>query len=186
MAETNMPYGDDFAFCRSYLTNGEYILWQGKPEKKSVFSAYDIFLIPFSILWCGFAFFWEISVIQNGVYMFAIFGIPFVCLGVYFVFGRFFLASYLRKNTAYVITNKKIIRKRGKKIDMLGAINIPPMYVDVRKNGNGNIRFGQEMYFSRGWNNTNTMNMFGYSNMFMLENIPDVLKVQQIINNMEK
>ena len=175
---------DDFNFCRPHLVNGEYILWQGKPEKGNVITSADIFLIPFSLLWCGFAFFWEIMVIANGApFFFALFGLPFICIGLYLVVGRFFWTAYIRKRTAYVITNKKIIRLRGQKIDILDGKTLPSIQVVVYKNGNGTIQFGQEpFYYGRRYRR-------GFSNsemgVFSLENIANVVQVQEIIGNME-
>lgn len=186
MEYSNDIYGDDFNFCRPYLVNGEYILWKGKPEKKNIFTSADVFMIPFSILWCGFALFWEITAIMSDApFFFAIFGIPFIIVGLYLVFGRFIHAAYKRKRTAYVITNKKIIRRQGKKIDMLDGKTMPPMYVDIHKDGNGTIRFGQDVVYHNGWNRT-SVNRVGYGSAFMIENIPDVVQVQEIINGMEK
>lgn len=186
MCESNLNYGDEFDFCRPYLVNGEYVMWQGKPQKRRKITAADIYMFVFSLFWCGFAFFWEITAISNGAPLFfCLFGLLFMCVGLYLVFGRFIHISYLRKHTAYVITNKKIIRKRGKKIDMLDGRAMPPMFVDINENGNGTIKFGQETVYHRGYGRT-TVNNSGYSSVFALENIPDVIQVQQIINNIER
>lgn len=68
---------------RPHLENGENILWTGKPKSGVVYRQADIFLIPCSILWCGFAIFWVIIASQAGI--FALFGIPFVIIGLIFV-----------------------------------------------------------------------------------------------------
>lgn len=177
-----MNYTDEFGFCRPYITPGESILWKGRPGKGHLFTGHDIFMIPFSIMWCGFAIFWEASVLTTPApFFFKLWGIPFVCVGLYLVFGRFIWTAFIRKRTAYVITNKKIIRLRGNKIDILDGNNMPPVHVSAYKDGSGTIRFGQLDYYGRRRNNSFDPN----SGLFVLENIPDVAKVQQLIHNME-
>ena len=167
---------DDYSFARPYLAPGETILWRGKPEKGHLLGPQDVFMIPFSILWCGFAIFWFISALQAG--FFALFGVPFVCVGLYITVGRFIHTAMIRKKTAYVITTGKIIRKHGNRFDMLDAKTMPPIHVTARTDGTGTIRFGHSVYY-RG-----RRSIDGYDhNVFTLDNIPDVARVQQILHS---
>jgi len=76
------------------LGKGEELLWTGQPKSGVYLEARDAIMVPFSLLWCGFAIFWEGSVlVQNAPLIFKLWGIPFVCIGLYMVVGRFFLAS---------------------------------------------------------------------------------------------
>lgn len=181
-----MEYENDYNFCKPYLATGEYVLWRGKPGKGKLLNSSDIFMIPFSLYWCGFAFFWEWNVIQNGIDLFTlpftIFGIPMVCLGLYMVIGRFFHKAWLRKRTNYVITNMKIIRKRNKKVDVLMGANMPQFTMTAYRNGNGSIYFGNKGF---------QMKFIGYSsfvdkNRFSIENVPEVIRVQQILTQISK
>ena len=174
---------NDYSFATPYIAPGETILWRGRPEPGHLFGSQDILLIPFSIFWCGFAIFWEVSAILSGApFFFALWGIPFVCMGLYLVFGRFFHIAWLRKNTFYVITNQKVLRKRGKKIDMLEARTMPSIHVTAHTDGRGTIRFG-EMVYHRGRRNSS----WGPDNsQFMLDNIPDVARVQQILHTIAR
>ena len=89
---------DEFDFCKRMLTQGEYVIWKGKPEKGRLFSRNDIVMIPFSLVWCGFAVFWFVSALSMGAPIpFAMFGIPFICVGLYLVFGRFIHTAHRRK-----------------------------------------------------------------------------------------
>lgn len=178
-----MEYTDEYSFARPYLTAGEAVLWKGKPGTGHLFTYQDVYLIPFSIFWCGFAVFWEASVLASGApFFFSIWGIPFVCVGLYMVFGRFLWTAFIRRRTAYVITTKKIIRARGNKIDMLDGRTMPPIHVTAYRDGSGTIRFGQTYYHYRRSYNSFSPN----AGVFTLENIPDVAKVQQLIGTMER
>ena len=71
------------------------------------FTPADAFLIPFSIFWCGFAIFWEAGVASSGASLFVVWGIPFIAVGLYLVFGRFIYKHYRKKRTTYWITNAR-------------------------------------------------------------------------------
>src|SRR5215208_2118092 len=98
---------------RDTLSKDEKILWTGRPKTGIVFRSTDFFLIPFSLLWFGFAIFWEYNVLKMGVSFFALFGLPFILMGLYISVGRFFLDAIKRKNTIYGITDNRIIIKSG-------------------------------------------------------------------------
>ncbi len=163
---------------RPYLFGDEYVLWQGKPGKGRLFSAADAFLLPFSLFWCAFAFFWEFTAISSGAPpFFALFGLPFILVGVYLLFGRFLYTAILRKKTFYAITNKRILCKRGNKIDLLEGKDLPPMEITLYKDGFGTITFGEDTYhYHRG-------KRYHTPPLLALENIPDVANVQQIISS---
>ena len=175
---------DEYSFAKPYITPGEAILWRGKPGKGHLLTGQDIFMIPFSIIWCGFAIFWESLVIFGDAPIFmALWGIPFVCVGLYMVFGRFIWTAFLRKRTAYVITNKKIIRARGSRIDMIHGNSLPPMHTRAFRDGSGTISFGQHYTYTT---RTSFERSYSAAGFFALENIPDVARVQQYIDQMER
>lgn len=173
---------DEYAFARPYLAPGETILWRGKPAMGHLFGPQDLFLIPFSIFWCGFAVFWTVTALSNAPFPFGLFGIPFVCVGLYITVGRFIHVSWLRKRTAYIITTQKILRRRGDRIDMLDAKTMPSVYVSARTDGTGTIRFGEAVYVHRGRSRYRTT--WGPNDaLFSLQNIPDVARVQQLLHS---
>ena len=97
-----------------HLLPNEKIIWVGKPKKGILFSSKDTVFIPFSIVWGGFAIFWEAMVITMGApLMFPIFGIPFILVGLYLMIGRFFVDAKKRANTLYAVTSERIIIQTG-------------------------------------------------------------------------
>ena len=182
-----MTYEDDYSFARVHMLPDEFILWKGKPSPKRPLSINELYLIPSSLLWFGVAAFWEVSAIILGApYFFLIFGAVFVCIGLYLVFGRFLYATIMRKRTYYIITNKKIIRLRGKRVDMLTTSTMPPAHTIIHKNGNGTIQFGMpDPILARNYRNIYASTGLE-TGVFSLENIADIAQVQQAIDSMEK
>ena len=59
---TTSPSRDVF---ESGLRPGERVLWQGQPDVRAYSLRGAWFLIPFSLMWGGFAIFWEVTVIRT-------------------------------------------------------------------------------------------------------------------------
>ena len=131
----------------SQLQSGEQLIWSGKPPTGVRFRFSDIFLIPFSLFWGGFAFFWEYIVIKSGFIPFIIVGLPFVVTGLYLIVGRFFVDSWRRKQTYYGLTNERVIIVSGiagKKIRSLSLRTLTDISLSEKSNGAGTITFGSD------------------------------------------
>jgi hypothetical protein len=110
---------DSLAAIRPELTSGETVLWAGRPSPGVVFhKSVNEFLVPFSMLWGGFAIAWEIAAIWSlhsqpthvGQSVFMILsGIPFVVMGQYMIWGRFLHAARKKRSTYYAVTNRRVI-----------------------------------------------------------------------------
>lgn len=172
-----MYYEDSYQFCRPYIIAGESILWKGKPEKGNLFTSKELVLLPFSLMICGFSLFWESLAIQTGQLFPVIWGLPIVAIGIYMLIGRYIHAAFLRNKTFYVITNKKLIIKKGNKINMYHSCDLPPMEVEIHKNGNGTILFYEDVYTRKGRRR---------NNYIALENLKDIASAQNAISMMDK
>lgn len=145
---------------RRYLRPGEGLTWTGRPKQGLMFTAQDIFLIPFSLMWCGFAIFWESAVLGFGVLgggrgegggipvFMAFWGVPFVLVGLYFVFGRFVTDAWVRSNTVYGLTGERALLLRR----VFGETLLSsPLEAETRikrhGDGSGTLEFGASLPF---------------------------------------
>lgn len=138
------------------LEAGETLLWAGRPRQGVVLRPSDGFLIPFSLLWGGFAIFWELGALgmffagdSNAPdpirFVFPIFGLPFVFVGLYFIAGRFFLDARIRANTVYGLTDRRAIIVSGlwaRQTNSLPLKRLSDVSVIERADRSGTIALG--------------------------------------------
>jgi hypothetical protein len=131
---------------RAELRSGEKLLWAGKPRSGLVLRPLDAFLIPFSLMWCGFVVFWEVMVIAHGAPLFfALWGIPFVLMGIFVVVGRFVVDAKQRQHTYYGLTTETVIIVSGlvrRTVKSLALRGLADTSLTERRNGSGDIEFG--------------------------------------------
>jgi len=128
------------------LSSGERLVWTGQPKGGLRLRPSDAFVIPFSLLWCGFAIFWEVSVISKSApFFFRLWGVPFVFVGLYIVFGRFIVDARVRERTFYGLTNERIILISGlfgRRTKSLNLRTLSDISLTERSDGSGTITFG--------------------------------------------
>ncbi|MCW6510666.1 PH domain-containing protein [Lichenifustis flavocetrariae] len=139
-----------------YLLRGEEVVWWGRPRQGLLLTPRDALLIPFSLLWGGFAIFWETMVLRTEAPGFmALWGLPFVLVGLFLIFGRFFLDSWLRARIYYAVTKQRILIARSGPWPSFKALHLdrlPEVTLNEERAGRGTIRFGSS---TRGWNSWN-------------------------------
>jgi len=148
---------------RQSLDSNERLLWCGQPQKGIRLRTHDFFLIPFSLFWAGFAFVWEavaiFGVAQSSApiairFLFPIFGIPFVIVGLYLLIGRFFVDAYVRERTIYGVTNERVIIIAGLfslETKSLQLRTLTDVTLTEKNNGLGTIGFGLGTLVSGGY-----------------------------------
>lgn len=128
------------------LAADEKLLWVGKLKTGILLRKSDAFLIPFSILWAGFALSWESGVLISGApFFFKLWGIPFVFVGLYMVIGRFFIDAKKRANTVYGLTKERILIKSGvfnKEIKSINLRTISDITFSQKADNSGTINLG--------------------------------------------
>jgi hypothetical protein len=138
------------------LNSGERILWSGQPSRSVIFGPQDKVMIPFSLIWGGFAMFWEASVL--GMYgspvnrshgpaswFMALWGVPFVLLGQYIIWGRFFHALWKKRRLVYAVTDRRVLTVSlagNRKVNSAFLQQLPAINKTVRSNGIGTLSFG--------------------------------------------
>jgi hypothetical protein len=132
----------------SQLGREERLLWSGQPRQGLILRSNDALLIPFSLLWGGFAFFWEYSVANsNAPILFRLWGIPFVVAGLYLIVGRFFADAKLRSNTFYGLTTERIVIVSGfisRTTKSLQLRTLSDVSLAESTGGRGTITFGPQ------------------------------------------
>jgi len=137
---------------RGEIGPGEHALWWGRPRQGVVLRGSDVFTIPFSLMWCGFAIFWEMSVASSGTApgFFVLWGIPFVAVGLYMVIGRFFVEAMQRSKTYYALTSDRVLIVSGvisRTIKSLSLNTLSDVTLTEGRGGNGSITFGPQSPF---------------------------------------
>ena len=143
-------------FSRELLP-GERIEWTGRPNPAVMFHQEDWLMIPFSLLWGGFAIFWLLG--ASGIwriwtnapgrtfqYFGLIWGTPFVLAGQYMIWGRFVYRRWKKQRTYYALTNRRAVivegGLRGRASSSAYFENLPMVEKRVRTDGIGSISFG--------------------------------------------
>lgn len=85
------------------MGEGEDVLWSGGPEPRKILGRADIFLLPFSIVWCGFIIF---VCIKNQI---GYGDIPFVLFGLYVTVGRIYYRRFRNSRTLYAVTSSRAL-----------------------------------------------------------------------------
>jgi hypothetical protein len=133
------------------LLRDEEILWYGKPDPQALFSRADFALIPFSILWAGFAFvacgvLLAIAILDSPV---ALLGViiagPMALMGFYITIGRFLYKKWWKRRTHYAVTSQRLLSLTfsfGRQLDAAFIDRLTGVTRDIARDGRGTLWFG--------------------------------------------
>ncbi len=175
---------------RDELNPGERIIWSGQPQQGLMLRPSDALMIPFSLLWGGFALFWEFSVVSGGApFFFMLWGVPFVLVGLYMIVGRFFFDRAQRSKTYYALTNEQVIIISGvfnQNTQTLDIKKLPELNISAKRDGRGTITFGASPPFSWMRSGVGFPNMGRYYAAPSFEMIEDAKNVYQQIKRLQR
>jgi len=174
------------------LMTGETLLWTGRPNFGVVFHSDDLYLIPFSLLWGGFAIFWEAGVLgywgnttkggTPSTFM-TLWGIPFILAGQYFIWGRFLYDAWLKRRTYYAVTNRRVLVVQegwNRKTSWMYISSIPT--VEREGSMTGTLWFGPKypVFAGRG-QKTRGMSRFSIGDVPVFADIDDLESVYRTV-----
>jgi hypothetical protein len=152
---------------QSELSSGESLLWSSQPQQKVIFHQQDWFAIPFSLMWGGFAVFWECGVtglwgssknVHWAPSFLVLWGVPFVLFGQYMIWGRFLYAAWKKTRTYYGVTNKRVLvlnAGSSRRVTDAYFSSIDSVSLITRSDGIGTIEFAPEPGAQSAWSFSN-------------------------------
>lgn len=171
----------------AFLDPDERIVWEGQPASDTfLLRPEDSKLIPFSLLWGGFALFWNVSVWSQGAPLFfQIFGLPFLVVGIYITIGRFFHDALRRRRTRYALSTRRALIATDANG---GSIRTLPLQaenpLELKPGRNGSITIGPKT------SGVNTQATWGFGSgaqgNFTFEFLPNPDQVYQTIRQLQR
>lgn len=123
------------------------LLWIGRPASGIRFRRSDAFYVPFSLMWGGFAIFWEMMAVSSGGPLFMkLWGLPFVAVGLYMIVGRFIFDASRRSQTWYGVTSDSALILRqglGGGLERLYLPAVQKINLELSQSGTGTVTFGE-------------------------------------------
>lgn len=179
------------------MTSGERVYWAGMPNPRVIFHTDDWAAIPFTLIWTGFFVFWEANALgiwgsaprRGGSNLFMVlWGIPFLIIGNYMVWGRFLVDAWLKRRTYYAVTNRRIlILQEGwnRKTNWMYLEAIPT--IEREGTMRGTLWFGKKypVIAGRG-QRKRSMSRFDVGDIPVFADIDDVDGVQRLVQELRE
>ena len=162
-------------FFQPLLQPGEIVLWHGAPGPGRL-KSYGQVPIGFSVFWLGFSLLWEIIALYNGIIVMALFGLPFILVGLSVSFGGPIRNAKLKGRIFYAVTDQRLLIQEGDDISSFTADMLPSWQLRMNKNGTGSIFFEESYYSGRTGHQ--------YHCLCSLENLTDVDRAQKALTTM--
>ncbi len=179
------------------MWSGESVHWAGMPNPKIIFHSDDWAAIPSTLIWTGFFVFWEGNALgywgrasrpsRNDLFN-TLWGIPFLIVGNYMVWGRFLHDAWLKRRTYYAVTNRRVLIlqeswKRRTNWTYLEAIPA----IEREGDATGTLWFGKKYPVIAGRRQkTRSMSRFEVSGIPVFADIDEVDGVQRLVQELRE
>lgn len=131
-----------------YIARDERILWTGKPAWHFPWAQLDGLavagpLIMLLFIWCAAQmpaeeFHFAIVIAVWGV-------VAAICLvPLWLMFSAFVYRPWLIRHTEYIVTDRRVLRRRGRIVDGMAFLSMPEPKLERCKSGRGTIRFAHQ------------------------------------------
>jgi len=170
---------------RAHLSPGEALLWSGRPRQGVIFRYSDLFVIPFSLLWGGFAIHWAYGAYRSGApALILLVGGVFVLVGLYIIVGRFVVDTLTRRHTCYGLTDDRVLIVTDfptTKTKSMGLLTLTNVTFSSKPDKSGSIAFDShhpmaEMVSGMHWPGTGE---YHDTHFEMIENVKSVYDTLQ-------
>ena len=176
-----------------YLDPGEHLLWTGAPatglrfpRRSIATSLASLFLLGFAVLWTAGAGvgLWsgawraESGFLRVFAIAFPLFGLPFIAVGLYGVFGHYMTDARRRARTRYALTNRRALIAEDGRQRLLRSWPIKgDTIIDFHPGPEAFIRFATEVQVDSEGDKTHTRIGF--------DRIPDGDAVMRLIRQIQ-
>jgi hypothetical protein len=153
------------------------------PNPNMIFHSDDWVAIPFSLLWTGFIVFWETSAANQHSTFMTLWGIPFLIVGNYMVWGRFLVDAWLKRRTYYAVTGQRVLILQNAWRDKFSTTYLT-LIPTIRQEGTdrGTLWFGPKLPILGGkGQRKRNMSRFWMDDVPIFADIDDVESVRRLI-----
>jgi hypothetical protein len=173
------------------LLTGERVIWIGGPDPRRIFTAADLIIIPFTLIWCTILIFVFVTVVTHTSAGYALIFVPFLLSGLYLVAGRFVAKRWAARRTVYMLTDRRVLVFR-----VLGRFSVrsepverlPTLEPLLRADGSGTIRFRNPPFGARLEANTGLDLVPGYDRDrgLVFYDVPDARTVLALLEQVRQ
>lgn len=120
-------------------------IWIGTPRQGLFIQPQHVFSFLFGLVWSSILYSILKPALENAIrgdafyWIFVLFGVPFVLVGVYMLVGQPFADARRRRITTYALTNQRVLLSVGKKLNSRALDRLEEPTLIEHRDGTGTI-----------------------------------------------